>query len=1264
MATEKFDEGIEITLPGDFEITKQQSSVRRSSIKLPSSGVVPMPTSSGQTQDNDVIIQSLKKTGMELLKEVEIKPTRYANLRRSRSAQASEAAEFAVDLPQDEEAVLLFEQDGMYTWKYASESQPTPSVRRRGTQVEATQKRFVFRIDISAPETPETSLTKRDLLSEVKDFAWGKVKAYVWKYTASLTVQAARSLLERNVRKGLVKISSPSASQWSLLDKVTDLPLPANRAPRILLLIHGTFSNTVGAFGALGETPWGESLLESALNTYDAVLGFNHVTLGEDPLQNARQLLEALQSIKWQEPPTFDVIAHSRGGLVIRSLIEKLLPKETWQPKFNRVIFVACTNEGSLLAEPANWERFIDLYTNIAVGTCRVVGLISPQTSVVTAMLGEVIENIGSFVKFFADSTITDKMIPGLSAMEPKGEFIKDINLLQEGQPTIADSYYCAITSEFKPSLTGDHEPRELPRRFVDLLVGGLATKVMGDVNDLVVHTSSMRAIDLGTGNYIKESYDFGGNPQVYHTNYFTRPEVANVLARWLKLPPIQLERKPVEGKPYGVRTGGIKRGIEKGAGEISLMPLPTFAPSLPNIHPAVDTDILLVNAETMVGQLYEKIKLYTPSYLIVRRPYQSQTLYYAFTGEEALGMIGTKKSDIILDAFNLHESDASATQYASDEIIFKNAVGQGGPAQRAVVLADDFPVGVVPEKQSLPNAMELAKLAQIVVDPDTKDVSKRIIFRRAMPTFTVTEEPKEAVLPGDEPPPPEAKVLCQFHAEMDAEVILKGAATLVVTISRELIEALENQTSVKGAGEVSLGKKLLVQVLAKSNFMVIDESDGRSEIDVPEPNQPQELFFDLRATEEGQGEIWVVARQGQVPIIKMILRPKVVKKRRQSSEKAIADQTAKQPKPLFKPLHQLWIHEHKTETGVVYKYTLESEGLKLRMWFDSAPFLGDREKYVANLYQKIEDRWISAKQDIANFTQELRAFGVDLYDELIPKELQRMLWQHGNEFDSIQVISTEPFIPWELVHLKDPDKKGMPAETKFLGQMGLIRWLAGAGDNGWPPDELKLRNRLVRYVIPEYPHPQYKLPEAEKEREFIEQAFEATAVEPESGEVRKLISQPGAFDLLHFACHGGADSGSISDAKLLLQGRVEAGNYILDPFTATVAAKFSNLKAEDNMPMVVLNACQAGRAGYKLTGIGGFAEAFLSAGAGVFVGALWSVGDHPARTFTETLYQALLRGANLSEATIEARNAAEAAGEATWLAYAVYGHPYLIIRR
>jgi hypothetical protein len=331
-----------------------------------------------------------------------------------------------------------------------------------------------------------------------------------------------------------------------------------------------------------------------------------------------------------------------------------------------------------------------------------------------------------------------------------------------------------------------------------------------------------------------------------------------------------------------------------------------------------------------------------------------------------------------------------------------------------------------------------------------------------------------------------------------------------------------------------------------------------------------------------------------------------------------------------------------------------------LLQWRNSKPFIGSRENYVNNIYKGIEQRWVSNESDYEAFTQELRAFGAQLFDELIPNDLQKTLWDFRDKLKSIMVISSEPFIPWELVHLKDP-VTGMPKETCFLGQMGLVRWL---DQGGWPEEEISIRKGHVRYAIPQYPHPDYVLKEAEKEADFLIKSFGATAVTPQPKEVIELLQKLDGFDLLHFACHGFAEHNDIANAALLLQGRLEGDKFVPASLSATTAGQFSNWKPENRHPMIVLNACQAARAGYTLTGVGGFAQAFIAAGAGCFVSSLWSVGDQPARTFTETLYSQLMAGKTLSIASIKARNAAKDAKDATWLAYAVYGNPYMRIKK
>jgi hypothetical protein len=522
-----------------------------------------------------------------------------------------------------------------------------------------------------------------------------------------------------------------------------------------------------------------------------------------------------------------------------------------------------------------------------------------------------------------------------------------------------------------------------------------------------------------------------------------------------------------------------------------------------------------------------------------------------------------------------------------------------------------------------------------------------------APPAAADDAEPAPPAVAEDAGPAP-GTATCHVRAEMDGELTRDQVTTLEVTVSREAIGGVSHQAAAEAAATVDTSKRLIIQVLPKSNIHL--ESDGRAEIEVPATGDPQTIYFDLRPTDPGQAVVWVVARQGQVPLLTLKLTADIRSTAAGRSSKRASAESETNPAPAHdEPLHQLRISQVQRGDTLLYEYELEAPTLGILQRFESRPITSDPQQYVAALFKHIEDRWLSTNSDVEEFTQELREYGGELLDELIPDPLQGILWDNRDRLTSIQVLATEPFIPWELVHLREPGRP-LPKETIFLGQLGLTRWLY---DSGWPPEKLRVRPKRAHYLIPEYPDPRYALPEAVAEAQFLKDSFGATAVEPQPTPVRALLSEKGAFDLLHFAGHGAADSGAISEARLLLQGRMEDNQYIEASLTTTTVSNRSDLTdADGSRPIVVLNACQAGRLGYRLTGVGGFAQAFLTGGAGAFVGTQWSVGDSPARVFTETFYRELLAGKTVAEATTAAREQARQDGDATWLAYAVYAHP------
>ena len=148
-----------------------------------------------------------------------------------------------------------------------------------------------------------------------------------------------------------------------------------------------------------------------------------------------------------------------------------------------------------------------------------------------------------------------------------------------------------------------------------------------------------------------------------------------------------------------------------------------------------------------------------------------------------------------------------------------------------------------------------------------------RIVRRRGLPTFAAETAASAA--------PQEAKVTCHFRGEMPEEVELAKVTTVEVTISREAIEKVTGPAAAAGTGDVDPSRKLILQLLPKVNFDAVGES--RAELDVPAPGQPKQCYFDVQPTNEGDGEIWVVIRQGQVPLVNLILRPRIVRQRLQT---------------------------------------------------------------------------------------------------------------------------------------------------------------------------------------------------------------------------------------------------------------------------------------------------------------------------------------------------------------------------------------------
>ena len=176
---------------------------------------------------------------------------------------------------------------------------------------------------------------------------------------------AARVVEKLNKTEGLIYLAK------GYQQTATGYELEQAKDKRVLLFVHGIFSSIHGAFGDLGDPAATDTTMKKLIDAYSGhVFGYDHWTISKTPLQNALDLLDAIpDQANWD----IDVICHSRGGLVVRSLLSVIA--EGVEPtndglrlvaqrragkikSIDKTFFVAAANQGSPLAiDPATFIR-------------------------------------------------------------------------------------------------------------------------------------------------------------------------------------------------------------------------------------------------------------------------------------------------------------------------------------------------------------------------------------------------------------------------------------------------------------------------------------------------------------------------------------------------------------------------------------------------------------------------------------------------------------------------------------------------------------------------------------------------------------------------------------------------------------------------------------------------------------------------------------------------------------------------------------------
>ena len=251
-------------------------------------------------------------------------------------------------------------------------------------------------------------------------------------------------------------------------------------------------------------------------------------------------------------------------------------------------------------------------------------------------------------------------------------------------------------------------------------------------------------------------------------------------------------------------------------------------------------------------------------------------------------------------------------------------------------------------------------------------------------------------------------------------------------------------------------------------------------------------------------------------------------------------------------------------------------------------------------------------------------------------KELPLLREAAGSAFP-VQVISNDPFVPWELMKPDGVDADHLhlvhPVARWPLSQQGTLRGKLPAG-------------AIVSFV------PRYDvnrtLPSAIEEADWLYDQLGAKIEAAKRNDFLETLdgSRGRAIGVVHFAGHGRADMG-LGDAAI----EFEDGWVTIDEVNQSRVQL-----GELTHSLVVLNACEVASETPSLGLNGGWCGALADRGFGGLVAPLWAVQDRTAFAIVKaTLGNLLEQRTTLGEAMLNARRQ-EADQSVAALAYLAHG--------
>lgn len=434
---------------------------------------------------------------VEVLHEIHLdRVTRTVGVAQAPSTEQGDPA-IELDVPDAAKGfgqmVLAVDGAGIATWHFAPEP-PADAPVRRGSRMRT------YRVRMPSPAPSDGRPVTRGLLGTA---AHAVIRVIAFPLVEGLLKRGGKHFVgawEEQHRPYRLRTFGPDdyrdphgrelvAEDWRRLGE-----------GRALLFLHGIFSRAHAGFGDLPSN----AMAQLDARYGQRLLAFDHPTLSQSPQQNVAWLLAALPA---DADLQLDVVAHSRGGLVARTLAEQQAPSSLGGLSVERVVLAGTPNAGTALADAAHLGTLVDTYTAL-------LGFV-PDVGVT-----DVLETIVAVAKTIAVGVAQG--LDGLGAMQPGGTFLRALNATGAGAGT---ARYFALSSDYEPP------GRAFREWALDHLADALFAKAG---NDLVVPTEGVYSANGSPRFPIADRHVFAHADGVAHTSYFASEETARKLLEWL----------------------------------------------------------------------------------------------------------------------------------------------------------------------------------------------------------------------------------------------------------------------------------------------------------------------------------------------------------------------------------------------------------------------------------------------------------------------------------------------------------------------------------------------------------------------------------------------------------------------------------------------------------------------------------------------------------------------------------------------------------